>query len=646
MGAARVAVPSIGGTINVITKTTDADKGGAIGYTIGNDGYEKLLFKASTGLMENGFAATVLGSRQTGNGFVDGTEFEGFSYFVNLSKRFNDKHTLAFSLFGAKQRHGQRQNRHTIETFQNSERGIRYNSDWGYLNGQITHVEDNFYNKPQASLNHYWTIDDNTSISNVLYASFGTGGGGGTTGDLSNKFEEYRVFPGGPIDLDRIMAENVANGGLPAEAAMRASRNDHNWVGLLSTLNKDLTENLKLLAGLDIRYYHGKHYQTLTNLLGASHAASDNNVNDVNKMYKVGDKYSYSNDGLVNWLGGFAQLEYDNDQISAFVNAAISNTGYKRIDFFNYLNSDAEQVTDWQNFIGFNIKGGANYNIDDSNNVFANIGYFEKAPGFDAVFLNYRNDINADAKNQRIFSAELGYGFKSDVFSANVNLYHTRWMDRTLFESFRGTFDPDNDPSTDNSIDYNLTANLQGVNAVHQGIEIDFVAKPTDKVSINGMISLGDWTWDNNLEKVGIFNEDQIKVDEFDLYIKDLKVGDAAQTTAALGVTFEPFKGTRIYGDFNYFDNLYADFDPNDRTQVAKAGVNSWKVPSYQTIDLGLNHKFQLAGFDAVLNVKVNNLLDTEYVSDAQDGSNNDAFSARVWYGAGRTHTVGLRLNF
>ena len=48
----------------------------------------------STGLMDNGFAATVSLAKIFGDGYVDGTEFDGFNYFVNLSKQINDNHKL------------------------------------------------------------------------------------------------------------------------------------------------------------------------------------------------------------------------------------------------------------------------------------------------------------------------------------------------------------------------------------------------------------------------------------------------------------------------------------------------------------------------------------------------------------------------
>ena len=84
LGAAKVAVPSVGGTVNVVTKSTDAEEGGNFFATVGNDGYTKYGATYSTGLMDNGFAASVSAARTTGDGWVDGTEFQAVSYFVNL----------------------------------------------------------------------------------------------------------------------------------------------------------------------------------------------------------------------------------------------------------------------------------------------------------------------------------------------------------------------------------------------------------------------------------------------------------------------------------------------------------------------------------------------------------------------------------
>jgi iron complex outermembrane recepter protein len=639
LGASKVAVPSIGGTINVITKTTDVEMGGKVFTSIANDGYEKLGLLYSTGVMDNGLAATISAARTTGNGYVDGTEFSGVSYFLNLSKEINDAHKLSFSVFGAKQRHGQRQNRQLIQTFRNSERGRKFNSDWGYKNGQVTHQEDNFYNKPQMSLNHYWTISDKTSLSTVAYASYGTGGGGGTAG--TNKFSfnangqsDYRDGLYGPINFDKIVDENISSGANGSETILRASHNDHNWFGVLSTLKTDLTDDLVLLTGLDWRDYTGKHYQTVTDLLGGQYFYDNSNKNNPNAALQVGDKRSYNNDGNVGWLGAFSQLEYDvNENFNTFISLAVSNTSYQRVDYFRFLDSDPLQTTDTYNFLGYSAKGGANYRINQKHNVFVNLGYFEKAPEFGAVFLNNNNlNLNKDAENQKITSFELGYGFRSAKLSANVNLYSTTWRDRTETQSFR---------QPDDTIAY---ANILGVNAVHNGIELDFVYRATEKLRITGMASIGDWRWDSDVANVDIIDEDQNVVDTVNLFIKDLHVADAAQTTMALGVNYKLTPKTRLVIDYNYYADLYAQFDPSDRgTQGAP---DAWKMPNYSLFDTVVSHTFDFGPFETTLTARMNNVFDTEYISDANDGSASTANTALVYYGYGRTFSIGAKLNF
>ncbi|UMB59704.1 TonB-dependent receptor [Lutibacter sp. A80] len=631
LGASKLAVPSIGGTVNILSKTTDVEKGGNIFTGVGNDGYQKYGATVSTGLLDNGFAATISASKTKGDGYVDGTEFEGYNYFINISKQINDNHKIAITSFGAPQYHGQRQNQSLISTYRNAESGIKFNPNWGLRDGNVVNVEDNFYHKSQTSLNHYWTINDKTNVSTALYASWGAGGGGGTAGNTS-LFNNRIGGDDQPIDIDNIVAINRANGdlGLGAEAYLRASRNDHSWFGALSTLKTELNENLSFIGGIDLRMYTGKHFSEVTDLLGADYALDDSDVNNPNAALQVGDKRDYWNDGEVGWQGLFTQLEYDKDNIAGFISAAFSNTSYKRIDYFQYV--PGNQETDKYNFTGYSIKGGANYNINDEHNVFANIGYFEKAPGFDAVFLNYDNDhINADAENQKIFSAELGYGFRGANFAANLNIYRTEWQDRTLTRSF------ENPDGTFNS------ANILGVNALHQGIELDFTYRPSEKLSVIGMLSLGDWTWDNNVTDVQIFDEEQNLVDTVDLYIKGLKVAEAAQTTAALGLDYELMDKTNFTVDFNYFADLYAAYDPNDRGSV---GPQAWKAPDYSTFDMSIRHGFKIGDLDATLIGRMNNVFNTEYIADATDGSGSVDSTALVWFGYGRTFNVSAKINF
>ncbi len=635
LGASKVAVPSVGGTINILTKTTDIEEGGNVSFNFGNDGYQKFGFTYSTGLNDKGVAVTVSAAQTDGEGYVDGTPFTGFNYFLNVSKIFNDKHKLSLTAFGAKQRHGQRQNRHLIKTFRDSERGRKYNSDWGYKQGQLTNSEDNFYHKPQISLNHYWTLSDKTFISTAAYVSMGTGGGGGFGGTNKFGFEDsnYRIGSLGTINFDKIISENIASGAKGSESILRASRNDHIWYGILSTLKTDLTEELTLLGGIDYRNYTGTHFTEVTDLLGGQYFLDNSNKNNLINAAQVGDKIWYDNDGKVGWLGGFSQLEYSKDQLSGFLSFSLSNTSYQRIDRFLYLDSNPLQTSDTYNFIGYGTKGGVNYNLDDNHGVFVNLGYFEKAPYFNSVFANRNNvDVNNDAENQKITSYELGYTHRSEKLTANINLYRTSWQDRTEVARFQ---QPDGTTAF---------ANILGVGAIHQGVEFDFRYKATDKLTLTGMLSLGDWRWDSDVRDVQIFDETNTVIETVDLFIKDLHVGDAAQTTAALGLNYKISPETTFTVDYNYYADLYSDFNPSRR---GTAGApEAWKVPSYNLFDSALRHKFTLGNFETTFTARVNNVFDVKYISDSEDNGSSTASEAKVYYGLGRTFNVGAKINF
>ncbi|TXD49785.1 TonB-dependent receptor [Polaribacter sp. IC073] len=636
LGASKVAVPSIGGTINIISKSTDALKGGNIKMSTGNNGYQKYSMTLSTGLMDNGLAITASAAKISGDGYVDGLQFDGVNYFLNVSKILNDDHKLSFNVIGSQQTHGQRYNTRTIAENRATEQGgKRFNPDWGYRNGKVENISYNYYHKPQISLNYDWTISDKTFLTTVAYASFGTGGGRRTQGSGKFTNNDYRLGDvDQPINFDRIVQENKDNGAMGSTDVFAASNNDHNWYGILSTLKTDLSDNLILTAGLDGRYYIGKHYYEITDLLGGQYYLNPNtNDNNFNEALQVGDRFNRDYEGRVLRYGTFAQLEYSQDDLSVFLSSSISNTRYGRSSFLDDSSNPNGTVSENANFLGFGTKGGANYNLDEENNVFANICYFSKAPFLTGnVFLNKESvELNDEALNEKVFSAEIGYGYRSEKFNANVNVYRTSWLDKSVTAR---VLDPDNQGQF-------LEANLAGLDALHQGVELDFVYKINDRLKVNGMVSLGDWTWQSDVEGQ-IFDQSNTLIREVVVNADGLKVNDAAQTTYALGLNYKALDRTNLFLDYNYAGDIYSKFDITRSTDRE----NTWKMPAYHLIDFGFTHGFTIGDFETTLSGKLNNIFDVEYISDAFDDGTHTASGANVYYGTGRTFSLGLKVNF
>lgn len=717
LGSSKLAVSSVGGTINVITKSSEREEGGSVSTSVGNDNYLKTVASYNTGVLENGLSVSALFSRTAGDGYVDGTAFEGYNYFLALGYKPNDKHDFQFTVTGAPQQHNQRSFAPTLNDYirysHNGDPDRRYNSDYGYRNGKEFTFGGNFYHKPVASINWDWKISDNSSLSTALYASFGRGGSIGSIGRINGDQSYSSTFKdaNGLIRVDDIIAWNGGanipdfgapragyTGGGPGQyqgqhingnsypapfdsvddgdhiygsengISQRSSVNSHNWYGAIINFNNEINENWSWDLGADLRTYKGYHYRRLVDLLGAD-AYVDND--DINNPYsfstetyspKVGNtwnvfksvddevKVDYYSLGYVNWIGGFGQLEYSNDVISAFVQGAISNQGFKREDPFNYLDSDPEQETDWINRIGGNIKGGLNYNIDEKHNVFVNAGFYSKQPLFDAVFLNNLNDINDNLTNEKILGLEVGYGFRTSEFTADVNLYRTSWKDRFLSESV--TVDGDIGGS----------ANFEGIEQVHTGVEVVANYRPMHQFfDVYGMLSVGNWEYKGDVD-ANVFDSGQNLVGTYTLFLDGAKVGDAAQVTSRLGVGINPLEGLRFDASWDRASKLYADFAGDAGDFVEQFGnpdnQGALELPDYNLFDAGLSYKLKVGKEnDKAINLRlnVNNVFDTTYISESDTNVFAEAGDAtykgistnnRVFFGWGRSWNLSVRYNF
>lgn len=646
LGASKLAISSIGGTINIITKSTDAQKGGSVYYAVGNDGYNKQGFTVSTGMFDNGWAVTASGSRTRGDGYARGTSFEGWSYFFNVAKKLSKNQQISFTAFGAPQWHNQRSGQHLVQAYRDHPDGIKLNSNFGYRNGKEYGSDHAFnkYHKPQLSLNHTLAINRKTKLHTAVYASISKGGGrrvDGPQDDLlemnypnATPKEATLLTPEGYIDFDSAMVINQ-NSMTGSQAVMSMSTNAHDWYGILSSINSEIGD-IKLTGGLDGRYYRGYHYTEITDLLGGEYYLDNANINrDASTPLFVGDKISYYNLTDVLWEGVFLQAEYVKDKMSGFISAAGSNTSYKRTDKFKYLPEN--QSTEWVNFIGYSAKAGFNYNLTDAHNVFVNGGYFIRAPFANSVFMNYTNTINEEAKPQRVLSTELGYGYRSGNLRADLTLYRTEWLDKTITRSLGGQ----------------ETANITGLNALHQGVEAEVTYHPFDKVDIRLMGSMGDWTWQDDVE-AAMFDENQVFTDSLKIYAKDIHVGDAAQTTAAVGIDYKILPKVKIGLDYNYYDRLFAEYDIEGRTKEELIGADAWQLPDYHLLDMNIKYQFKIGNLNATLYGKVNNLLDTEYIADATDQTKfigneiqyGDETNSPVYFGFGRTWSIALKFKF
>jgi iron complex outermembrane recepter protein len=720
LGSSKISIPSVGGTINILTKGIDSKSSFELKQEVGAGGMFQTTVGFTTGKLKGDWGMTGAFSTKKNEGWVDLNYSKAIFYFLRIDKEIG-KHFISIQGFGGPQEHGQRPFSspialtdsklatdlgvsvtaiNSVKDARGIDKGLQYSDSWAYVNGVAKSVRFNYYNKPQFSLRHSWTISKKTFLSNVAYLS--TGNGGGTNLENSVPYDPKT----GQFDFQGAYNRN---GGQFTNSAnvIRASVNNHFWYGALSTLRTEITPELVLSSGIDLRYYKGEHYRTVKDMFGGRRFTSQRNARIDNRTTLIGEgeKYFYNYDGFVRWGGGFGTLEFNKRNWSGFINLSgalsqygaedylyaktitlggktyytsyavnkdsvksrvanvdgtlytVDSPGKPTIDYAaaNNLKIDStsaqNQKLGWLNLPSVTFKTGVSLKLSKSSTLFTNVGYISRAARL-ANVINATNSYNSaldigklttytNYENEIIKAVELGYQFRARFFALNVNAYYTDWKNKPV----------DNPPlvaDPTNPLERIPTA-VNGIGARHTGVEVDFNWSISKSLRLEGVASYGDWIWNSK----GIQTLPNGTVTEFDP--TGVHVGDAAQSQLGGSLRYQFKRGSYISARSTYFGRNYSNFDPE-----SLKGVNvrreSWQQPDYVLTDLNVGYLIKRKGEPSInLRASILNLFNKAYISDARNNDtlgnitgtqNFDASSATVFFGLGRRWIVSMEVDF
>jgi hypothetical protein len=683
LSAINLATPSVGGTMNILTDPAASKAGGSAKFEVGSGSFFKTTLSGSTGLINDKFAVNASVVKKVGNGVIDKTWTNAWAYYLGASYNLNKNHRVELYVVGATQRHGQnlyKQNvaayshdyakeigvdDSTLIKFREARTGRLFNENWNTVSESYTGQQvwndnggkdryrsdfiserENYYHKPLANLNWYAQWSEKISQFTTFYYSGGKGGGSGTAGSVK---WDYDSEPTRIADWDATIANNqdpetIESGRF---GILRNSVNNQWTVGAISKVKVDFSEKFKMQFGLDWRTAEIEHYREVRDLLGAPYFIDGSNEFGSSDQIGLGEKIYYFNTNTVDWFGGYVQAEYATEKFSLYGTAGYSMIKYTLFDHFkkNEAGGNLEANTDWIG--GYQIKGGANYNINEMFSVFANVGLISKVPIFDAVIDDGDGTVATDPANENFSAFEGGAIFETldDKLKIKANYYYTQWNDRTLTRSVRVTEDETG------------IAFIKGLDQLHQGFELEFNYRPVRVIGVGGIASFASWKYLNDVSaQIKTYDEGITSVD-VNIYTKDLKVGDAPQTQLAGWLDIFPVKGLKLQLIVRHNSNHYADFNPATRTdETDRAQV--WKTPSYTVLDAHANYALPLKGKLGVdLFFHAFNLLDTFYVQDAVDNSQYNGFygydnrfshtanSAEVYLGLPFNFNMGVRVS-
>lgn len=679
LGSSRIANPSVGGTMNIITKGITSKPGARISTQIGDSRFRSTSFALNTGRLKGDWGLVLAGTMRQSNGYVDKLYDQMYSYFLKAEKNINAFHTVSFTVIGAPQSHGQRSFRARLPVYDagyaaelgidtvisNSARnmGRRYNQHWGWLdryniNGpgdtvfagkEALNERENMFHKPQAYVKHTYTPNKRLLITTTVYASYGRGGGTSARGVAQVPFangnfnfqDAYHQNVYGsafvsPIDPDYSETEKKSR------SIISRAVNNHNWFGALSTFQYKLKANMNLSGGVDLRTYRGIHYREVHDLLGGDYYRPDGReLYPLAKspLYRKGDIFGYYNEGYVRWGGAFAEWEYSHKKFSTFANLSFTRSNYQRRDYFKADADGNPAATPWIGYTGYTAKAGFNRNFSRKVNAFVNVGRLVRPQRFNNVFDN-QNRLVQGVKNEEVQSVEGGVGFKSRYFSTDLNLYYTTWLNKPV-DNLPSYIDPDG-----NQFSYNIN----GLKARHKGIELSAALKPVSWISWEVAATIADWIW-NSGSVAEVRDDNGNTIARVDFSAVGVHVGDAAQQQFSSLLRIEPVKGAYLTPSLIWFGKQFADFDPTALVGTFKDS-EAWRIPNYHTFNLAFGYNKRFKGMELGIFGNVFNITNRLYISDAQHRNQGSPAATlnpkniEVYVAPGTRWTTGIRLGF
>ncbi len=704
------SMSSLGGSGNYNFRPSSFATGQRASLALANRSYNlRAMYTYNTGVMENGWALTGSLTYRWGNGigFVEGTSYNSLSYFLGAEKILNEQHSLSLVTWGNPTERGAQ--RGASDEMYWIAGTHYYNPNWGYQDGKKrnSRIVKDF--QPAALLTWDWKIDDQTKLVTSLlgkysmYSNSRLAYNGGSNPDpdyysLMPSFNFNVWNPNATLFHDEAALANwqaaydylsasednrqvnwgrlyYANSLMAAEGQdamyyVQRAHDDQLMFSLASKLEKQLTANSSLNAGLQFARNIGMHYQTMDDLLGnakfhntntyavkdygsAPQVFYDMNDGATPREVKVGDKFGYDYNLLVNKAQAWATYTTDLRYTHLFVSGRVAGTTMQRDGKMrNGMAPDNSYgKSETAKFLDGGGKAGANITLGKGHAIGLGIGYEWKTPtprtAFSAAQIN--NDFVKDLKNEKILSAEAGYQFKSGSFSANINGYYATLKDVTEQSLFYSDIE--------SSFAY---VSLSGIKKEYYGVELGLKVKATEWLDVKALGTVSEAKYTSNANMRMLLSNTGTYIDE--LCITDgLREGSTPLAAASIDLSYHAH---RWFIDLigNYYDNIYLYFAPISRreTELTRSIVDGKQVydsPSQSKgdggfmLDASIGRQFYLGhgrriGFNLMLtnilnNIKIctggmeQNRLDTKQQQERTNNAYRFEKSPRKFYANG-----------
>ena len=647
------AFGDIGNTTNIDVRASKQRPQTNIGYAYSNRSYDhKILFTHSTGLNKKGWAFTVAGSwRYADEGYVEGTYYNGYSWFAAIDKKLGQRQILSLIAFGAPTENG-RQGAATQEMMELANTHY-YNPYWGYQNGKKRNANISKTNQPVIILSHDFRITNKTDITTSLSYSFGekTYSALDWYNAPDPRPDYYRYLPSyynsDPI-LQKLVGDNLrdneaarqinwdnlyninrentatianANGVdgnivtgnrsyyIQGERVTNSKRINFN-----SVLNSRLNNHIDFTAGESYQSSNNNYFERIKDLLGGSfwvdvnqfaqrdfptnNNAYQNDLNHPNRIVKVGDKYGYNYNININKASVWSQFVFKFPHLDFFIAGEGSQTIFRRIGNVKnglFPGNSYEKSTP-NIFYNYSVKAGVTYKINGRNYLYVSGALLTRAPYFEDAYISPRTrDLLQDSlRNTNIQTLEAGYILNAPKLKIHLVGYYTQ-----MKHGFNVlTFYHD---------DYQDFVNyaLSNIDRLYFGGEFGIEANIARNITVTAAAAVGRYYYNSRQKAVITVDNTAAILNTETVYSNNYRIPSTPQEAYSFSLSYRSPKFWFISLTANYFDQMWLDYNPVRRTSLATENldqksetfndvIDQQQLPAQYTVDAFLGYSWKI----------------------------------------------------
>lgn len=632
---ADFGVGGIGGMTNINARASQMRKGFRASVSNGSNMYRfRAIVSYASGALDNGWSyAFSFGTRQGGNGWVDGVYYNSYGYFASVEKLFGTKHRLALTVLGTPQERGAQQA--STEEAYNLYGSHFYNPNVGYQDGKLRNSRVRNSHEPIVMLNYTFDISEKTRLNAATSFRFGKNGYSALTwkDGADPRPDYYRFLPSNYLNqitpgINGIFQETSAseieslyqaafdaalrwNGRINYDYMYNANRRQDTTVdfregyrsnymieerhtdqkdfNFTANIAHEFNRNHRLIVGVNARINKTEYYDQVKDLLGGDYWL------DIDKFAErdMGSNViSYQNDLDYYYQTGHAKAVEVGDKLSYdyYANVRLAqlwaqyNLAYG--GFNMTLAAEGGYSSMWREglmrkglFAEWDpITGGSLGNSEKLN-------YFTyKAKANFAYRFNNAHllEINATAMQnapsfQNAFVSprtrnQLNAGITTEkIYSAElVYTLNLPFMKARLSGFYTKMMDGSKVISFYDDTQSSFTNfAMSGIDKQYYGVELGLDIPIYQGLSLRGAISWGDYKYTSNPYFIQTVDNSAEIKLQDNVYWKDMKVEGSPQFAINAGLNYRGPKGWYASVDFNYYDKRYLSMNPAYRTENA-----------------------------------------------------------------------------